>query len=286
MFVFTCLIALILQVEFFASDNIISVRRQVISDAAQAAYELTGSSSVKNLGNFYSDIDEDADSLYKDVRQYLYTKSFENENTAEIFGRTKGTLNQIINFVAENTFVANIYSIITQFVGSESVARYIMIILTLLVTAFLWLYFRNIYIAVSRRIFLEGRIYKKIPFSKYLFFVKMKRWTRASFAMGIKSVLEFISMMTIVGWPVVHYGLYLVPYIVAENPDVRPFEAVKLSWNMMKGNKFKLFLLTLSFLGWNILGFLTLGLGNIFYANPFMIRNFIIKVSSKIMVFC
>ncbi|MBR2991754.1 MAG: DUF975 family protein [Clostridiales bacterium] len=271
MFVFTCLIALILQVEFFASDNIISVRRQVISDAAQAAYELTGASSVKTLELFYTGIDEDADSLYKDVRQYLYTKSFENENTAEIFGRTKGTLNQIINFVAENTFVANIYSIITQFVGSESVARYIMIILILLVTVFLWLYFRNVYIAVSRRIFLEGRIYKKIPFSKYLFFIKMKRWTRASFAMGIKTGLEFLGMMTIVGWPVVHYGLFLVPYIVAENPDVRPFEAVKLSWNMMKGNKFKLFLLSLSFLGWNILGFLTLGLGNIFYANPYMI---------------
>ena len=73
MFVFTCLIALILQVEFFASDNIISVRRQVISDAAQAAYELTGASSVKTLEHFYTGIDEDADSLYKDVRQYLYT---------------------------------------------------------------------------------------------------------------------------------------------------------------------------------------------------------------------
>ena len=48
MFVFTCLIALILQVEFFASDNIISVRRQVITDAAQAAYELV----KKNLGDY------------------------------------------------------------------------------------------------------------------------------------------------------------------------------------------------------------------------------------------
>lgn len=269
MYVVACLFALFLQAEFFASDNIITVRKQVVSDAAQAIYELTGISSVKTLEEKYLDIDEDADSLYADLQERVYSVS--SEHTNDMFGRTKGTLNQIINYVTENTMVSNVYSIIIQFVGSDSVARVVLLIIIFVFSFVVWLFFRNVYIAASRRIFLEGRVYKKIPFSKYLFFIKMKRWVRASIAMGFKTIIDLMGLMTLVLWPVVHYGLFLVPYIVAENPDVRPIEAAKLSWRMMKGYKRKLFFVSMSFIGWNILGFLSFGLGNILFANPYMV---------------
>jgi hypothetical protein len=89
--------------------------------------------------------------------------------------------------------------------------------------------------------------------------------------MAIRSAIEFLSMTTIIGWPVAHYGLFLVPYIVAENPDIKPWEANLLSWRMMRGNKRKLFFMTMTFMGWNILGFVTFGIGNIMFANPYMI---------------
>ena len=38
---------------------------------------------------------------------------------------------------------------------------------------------------------------------------------------------------------------------------------------MMKGNKWKTFLLDVSFFGWNILSMITLGLLNILYVNPY-----------------
>ena len=271
MFVVACLFSLILQAEFFASDNMISARRQVVTDAAQAVYELTGYADVKTFEKTYEEIDVDADTLYADLQEAFYNPSFDNFGNNETFGRSKGVLNQIINYLTENTMFANIYSIVMQFVGSESVTRVLMVILVLLCSLFLWAFFRNLYIAASRRIFLEGRIYKKIPFSKYLFFIKLKKWTRATITMAIRSAIEFLSMTTIIGWPVAHYGLFLVPYIVAENPDIDPWKANLLSWRMMRGNKRKLFFMTMTFMGWNILGFLTLGIGNILFANPYMI---------------
>ena len=59
--------------------------------------------------------------------------------------------------------------------------------------------------------------------------------------------------------------------IIAENPDIKPFEAAKLSWLMMRGNKWKLFMMSMSFMGWYILGSFTFGLSNIFFSNPYMI---------------
>jgi uncharacterized membrane protein len=50
-------------------------------------------------------------------------------------------------------------------------------------------------------------------------------------------------------------------YILAENEDISAIEAIKESARIMKGNKFRLFKLGLSFIGWFILGMITLGIG-------------------------
>ena len=42
---------------------------------------------------------------------------------------------------------------------------------------------------------------------------------------------------------------------------------------MMKGNKWKTFILDLSFLGWELLSIFTLGLLNIFYINPYKVAT-------------
>lgn len=50
------------------------------------------------------------------------------------------------------------------------------------------------------------------------------------------------------------YCYYMVPYILAENPDMKPMEAMRLSKSMMEGHKFNTFVLELSFFGWLLLG--------------------------------
>jgi uncharacterized membrane protein len=60
----------------------------------------------------------------------------------------------------------------------------------------------------------------------------------------------------------------MVPYILADNPDLGADKAITLSRKMMDGNKFNLFVMELSFLGWYLLGILAFGIGFLF-VNPY-----------------
>jgi uncharacterized membrane protein len=61
----------------------------------------------------------------------------------------------------------------------------------------------------------------------------------------------------------------LTPFIVKDNPQLLPNEAINLSIKMMKGHKFDLFYLYLSFIGWILLAMLTLGIG-LLWVIPYM----------------
>lgn len=62
------------------------------------------------------------------------------------------------------------------------------------------------------------------------------------------------------------YKYAMVNYIIAENPGISAREALKESKECMRGNKFRLFLLGLSFFGWSIVVVLTLGIASIWVA--------------------
>lgn len=65
----------------------------------------------------------------------------------------------------------------------------------------------------------------------------------------------------------------MVNYIIAENPGIKAREALERSKEMMRGNKFRFFRLSLSFLGWSILVVLTLGIAGI-WVGPYIEASF------------
>lgn len=60
----------------------------------------------------------------------------------------------------------------------------------------------------------------------------------------------------------------MTPYIMAEHPELTASEAINRSKELMEGHKMDLFILQLTFLGWEILCALTLNLGNL-ALNPY-----------------
>lgn len=60
---------------------------------------------------------------------------------------------------------------------------------------------------------------------------------------------------------IMSFAYAMTPYILAENPELSAWDASTRSREMMKGHKFDLFYLYLSFIGWGILAVLTLGIG-------------------------
>lgn len=66
------------------------------------------------------------------------------------------------------------------------------------------------------------------------------------------------------------YEYAMIPYILSENPEADTKDVFALTKDMMDDNKFNLFLLELSFIGWILLGVLTCGIGMFFLA-PYMV---------------
>lgn len=69
------------------------------------------------------------------------------------------------------------------------------------------------------------------------------------------------------------YSYSMVPYILADNPNIGYRRALKLSMDMTRGYKWKIFVLQLSFIGWYLLGFICCIICLIF-VNPYYEATF------------
>ena len=78
------------------------------------------------------------------------------------------------------------------------------------------------------------------------------------------------SLLFIIPGIVKTYAYSMVPYIIYENPNLTANQAIKMSKKMTNGYKFDLFVLGLSFIGWQFLSAITGGVVGLFWANPYM----------------
>ncbi len=77
------------------------------------------------------------------------------------------------------------------------------------------------------------------------------------------------SLLFLVPGIVKGYAYAMAPFIIKDNPELSPNQAINLSMKMMKGHKFQLFCLYLSFLGWVLLSVITLGVA-LLWVMPYM----------------
>ena len=78
------------------------------------------------------------------------------------------------------------------------------------------------------------------------------------------------SLLLVIPGIVKAYEYRMIPYLIAENPQMDTKEAFRISKQMMMGNKWNAFVLDLSFLGWVLLELITCGIAGIFYINPYI----------------
>lgn len=128
----------------------------------------------------------------------------------------------------------------------------------------------NILVVGEKRFFLENHSYKKTPVSKIFCLYKLRCFTGPAWIMFCRSVFQALWNLTIAGGIIKFYEYRMIPYILAENPKISRRDAFFLSKQLMNRNKWKLFRLHLSFLGWKILSVLTLGVLDLVFVNPYM----------------
>ena len=78
------------------------------------------------------------------------------------------------------------------------------------------------------------------------------------------------SLLFVIPGIIKSYSYRMVPYILAEHPELSANEVITRSRKMMNGNKWQAFKLDLSFIGWILLGTVTLGIVQVFWTSPYM----------------
>ena len=89
-------------------------------------------------------------------------------------------------------------------------------------------------------------------------------WKMTATTKFLRSIYVILwSLLFVIPGIIALYNYAMTDYILAENPEMSAGEAINRSKDMMNGNRWRLFCLKLSFIGWDILCTFTLGIGNL-----------------------
>lgn len=183
---------------------------------------------------------------------------------------TDGVLSTIFNEITKSgSVVFGILNGINKLVFEEKVGVGVIIIIGNIILFIFTLICLNTLEVGKIRYFLEQRRYNDTKIDKLLYTYKIKRNLHIAYILFFKSLYETLWMFTIIGGIIKHYEYSMIPYILAENPSISKCDAFKLSKELTNNNKWNLFKVDLSMLGWTILKSLTLNLSGIFYSDVY-----------------
>ena len=279
-----CLIASFLCTEFTYSLDFLRQHKVSVSESTENSENretlstgaATGNHTAAYMVEMLQALSGDFDSAQK-TAQSITDEEVQKTKSGEsnpVLGRSRGVFASFVNGMTSGSIVITIMKAAQNVGMAADVILAVSIILALLVAFWVWFFLINMYQAVSRRIFLESRVYEKVTIQRMFVFLRVKRWRNVSVVMFMKSLFYTLWSLTIVGAIIKRYSYYMVPYIVAENPDIHWKDAITLSRKMMQGHKIECFTYELSFIPWNILGFFTLGIVSLFYVNPYKIATY------------
>ena len=169
-------------------------------------------------------------------------------------------------------FIFKISDSIKSFIIDKEILGIVLAVMSILSLVFS-IFIANPLIVALRRYFIKARKKQNTKINVVLDIFKKDSWLRVAITMLLKDIFTLLWFLTIIGGFIKMYEYAMIPYIIGDNPKMKWKEAFKLSKQMMKGNKWKLFVLDLSFLGWEILSLFTFGLLNIFYVNPYKVAT-------------
>ncbi len=277
-FVAVCLIAAFISAEFtgsltFSQLHIVSAEYDYDSDPEALPPDPIGTSERRVE---FADVLEDllAGKLEEGREKSQALLEAERGEGTPVLGRTQGVLAKLVNQLSSGSILVTIVAAAGSVTGSDSLGLALVILAGLLFFFAFWYLLQNLYVVISRRIFLEGRCYKKVPLQRFIYLLRIRKWLMTAWTLFVTWLFHTLWSLTIIGGIIKHYSYFLVPYIVAENPDIPTLRAIRLSRKMMKGHKWQCFVWELSFLGWDMLGLLTLGLSNIFWKDPYQVATF------------
>lgn len=112
--------------------------------------------------------------------------------------------------------------------------------------------------------------YSVKPRFKEIFYCFEHRYKNVVGVLFLREIYTVLwSLLLFVPGIVKSYEYRMIPHIIADDPGISAKDAFAMSKAMMKGQKWKTFLLDLSFIGWRVLNVVTFGLVGVLYLEPY-----------------
>ncbi|MCR5743702.1 MAG: DUF975 family protein [Lachnospiraceae bacterium] len=274
MFVFLCLLLAALGISY--GSTISALTSDIRSEESVSFYDFTTKlvSSLRDAAKSDDDTNSEVidDTSIETPAQKEELNITDNQKMFGIIsvGYSRGVFASVYNSVSSGDMFSKLFTMIHEFAKSPRLATALFIFFGLAFSATFSICLLNVFMVSVKRVFMEARTYDIIPSARYFYLYKTRTAFKVGFAVFVRDVLEFLWILTIVGGAIKAYSYMMVPYILAENPSLKPLQAIKLSRKMMHGHKIEAFKLSVSFLPYALLDVLTFGLVGILYANPYM----------------
>lgn len=219
--------------------------------------------------NYIIHRESDKIELQKNVEENFFTnidiQKTLNETQLKIFEVVEANFNSAMK---SQKYIFKIWDAVTLFNFNETKLGLVLCVTAVLAFAYT-VFIADPLIVGGKRYFLKARegTNTKIAIIGEIF--QKEHWLNVAMIMFLRNIYNAFWYLTIVGGIIKTYEYRMIPYILAENPKIDRKEAFKISKQLMKGNKWKTFVLDMSFFGWNVLSVLTFGLLSILYVNPY-----------------
>lgn len=241
---------------FSTKNAVIGTSSTVENAELQAVYDrATGKSNAEVIEDLINEL------------EFLHIDTRLAKSTAQKYSR--GVVSVFVNEITSSGSVGfGVLNGINSLLFKDKISRSIVIFCFAALLLVFNILVRNILVVGKCRYFMEHRRYLDTKPDKLLFVYKFGKTNNVAKVMFLRYIFQLLWNFTIIGGFVKRYEYAMIPYILAENPDIEWKEAFKLSKKLAFGEKRRIFALDLiCFVGY-ILSSFTYNFLNVFVVNP------------------
>lgn len=100
-------------------------------------------------------------------------------------------------------------------------------------------------------------------------FSQFERFSVGFLQLFLRELYTFLwCLLLVIPGIIKSFGYAMTPFILEDHPELTASQAIRRSQELMQGHKGELFVLGLTFIGWELLNALTLGIGSL-WLNPY-----------------
>ena len=235
----------------FATKSVQEARHDIQTNTRRSNTEIL-EEFVSNLFQF--DFVKDPDAV--PTTSEKYSRGF-----ASVF------VNQI---TGSQSYVFGIVNGINEAFFKGQIANSVIIFIFATISSLIFIFVKNVIVVGRCRYFLEQRRYEETKPGEILFPYKNKRLKNVAFVMMMRYIFQALWNLTIVGGIIKYYQYKMIPWILAENPYTPMRDCFRISREMIKGEKWRTFLISLILFPLKFLSSATYRLTGVFFSEPFV----------------